>query len=115
MPNDGPSPELPAPPEAVPALVKPAAPPRSWVPNTFRALRHRNYRLYFIGQMISWVGTFVQTTALSWLAYQLTHLSKWPALIVLLQILPVFFLGPDRKSTRLNSSHLGISYAVFCL
>src|SRR5262245_29395648 len=27
----------------------------------------------------------------------------------------VAWIGPDRKSTRLNSSHLGISYAVFCL
>src|SRR5947199_10072026 len=30
------------------------------------------------------------------------------------KLLPLFYLG-DRKSTRLNSSHLGISYAVFCL
>src|SRR5690554_7658474 len=29
--------------------------------------------------------------------------------------LPLFFLGVDRKSTRLNSSHVRISYAVFCL
>src|SRR5438045_4787365 len=36
------------------------------------------------------------------------------------ELRPILFLGsgtdqPDRKSTRLNSSHLGISYAVFCL
>src|SRR6266511_1044810 len=66
----------------------------TWVPHAFRALRHRNYRLYFIGQIVSWTGTFVQSTALTWLAYQLTHESKWSALIAAAQILPGFFLGP---------------------
>lgn len=39
---------------------------------TFRALRHRNYRLFFYGQLVSLVGTWMQTTALSWYIYQLT-------------------------------------------
>jgi MFS family permease len=63
------------------------------LPSTFRALRHRNYRLYFCGQLISWTGTWVQTTALMWLAYDLTHESQWPGLISAAQILPTFFLG----------------------
>lgn len=37
-----------------------------------RALRHRNYRLFFLGQMISLVGTWMQTVAQSWLIYRLT-------------------------------------------
>lgn len=39
---------------------------------TFRALRHRNYSLFFYGQMVSLVGTWMQQTAMSWLVYQLT-------------------------------------------
>ncbi|HLX39963.1 MAG TPA: MFS transporter, partial [Ktedonobacteraceae bacterium] len=34
---------------------------------TFSALRHRNYRLFFFGQMISQIGTWMQTTAQAWL------------------------------------------------
>lgn len=40
--------------------------------HTFRALRHRNYRLFFVGQSISLIGTWLQQVAMSWLAYQLT-------------------------------------------
>ncbi len=39
---------------------------------TFRALRHRNYRLFFSGQLVSLIGTWMQTTALSWFIYQST-------------------------------------------
>ena len=62
--------------------------------STFRSLRHRNYLLYFSGQLVSLVGTWMQTTVLSWLAYAITNESKWPALIMAAQILPTFLLGP---------------------
>jgi len=39
---------------------------------TARALRHRNYRLFFAGQLISLIGTWMQTVAQSWLIYRLT-------------------------------------------
>ena len=39
---------------------------------TFRALRHRNYRLFFYGQLVSLIGTWMQQTAMSWLVYQIT-------------------------------------------
>src|SRR5579884_2940840 len=61
--------------------------------NTFRALRHRDYRLYFFGQLISVTGTWMQTTALTWLAYALTGQSAWAAIIMAAQLLPVFFLA----------------------
>src|SRR5277367_2489646 len=60
---------------------------------TFRSLRHRNYRLYFIGQMISLVGSWMQTTALMWLAYDMTHESKWPAFLMVAMIGPTLLLG----------------------
>src|SRR5881396_526019 len=41
--------------------------------HTFRALRHRNYRLFFWGQLVSLIGTWMQQTAMSWFVYQLTN------------------------------------------
>src|SRR5687767_455735 len=61
---------------------------------TFRSLRHRNYRLYFVGQLVSLVGSWTQITALTWLAHQLTHEAKWPAFLAAVQIGPTLLLGP---------------------
>lgn len=40
---------------------------------TFRAFKSRNYRLYFTGQSLSLIGTWMQKTAVSWVIYTLTH------------------------------------------
>src|SRR5213080_1919642 len=40
--------------------------------STFRALRHRNYRLFFYGQLVSLIGTWLQQTAMSWFVYEIT-------------------------------------------
>jgi MFS family permease len=56
---------------------------------TFIALRHRNYRLFFFGQMISLIGTWMQTTALAWLVLELTHNALLLGLVGALQFLPV--------------------------
>src|SRR6201985_434498 len=40
---------------------------------TFRAFKSRNYRLYFVGQSVSLIGTWMQKTAVSWVIYTLTH------------------------------------------
>lgn len=40
---------------------------------TFAAFKHRNYRLWFMGQLVSLVGTWMQTTAQGYLVFQLTH------------------------------------------
>jgi MFS family permease len=60
---------------------------------TFRSLRHRNYRLYFFGQLISLTGTWMQNAALALLAFQLTHRSLWPGLVSACQFLPTFLFG----------------------
>jgi MFS family permease len=44
---------------------------RRW-PSTFAALRHRNYQLWFVGQAISLMGTWMQSVVQGWLVYQLT-------------------------------------------
>jgi MFS family permease len=43
---------------------------------TFAALRHRNFRLFFSGQLVSLIGTWMQNTAQGWLVYEMTH-SRW--------------------------------------
>jgi len=45
-------------------------------PRTFRALKHRNYRLFFTGQGLSLIGTWLQQVAMGWLTYRLTG-SAW--------------------------------------
>src|SRR5574338_837262 len=40
--------------------------------SAWRALRHRNYRLYFWGQAVSLLGSWIQQVALGWLVYRLT-------------------------------------------
>ena len=56
---------------------------------TFVALRHRNYRLFFFGQLISQIGTWMQTTAQAWLVLELTHSALLLGLVGVLQFLPV--------------------------
>src|ERR1700740_3113150 len=41
--------------------------------NTFEPFKSRNYRLFFSGQSISLIGTWMQKTAVSWVVYSLTH------------------------------------------
>ena len=43
------------------------------ISNTFRAFKNRNYRLYFAGQSMSLIGTWMQKTAVSWVVYSITH------------------------------------------
>ncbi|MBF6600869.1 MAG: MFS transporter [Dehalococcoidia bacterium] len=56
---------------------------------TFRALRNRNYRLYFIGQSISLCGTWMQTIAQAWLVLELTNSKVALGTVTLLQFLPI--------------------------
>ena len=58
-----------------------------------RAFRHRNYRLFFAGQAISLVGTWMQQVAQGWLVLQLTHDPLWLGLVSLAQFGPVIILG----------------------
>ncbi len=59
-----------------------------------RALRHRNYRLFFIGQLISVSGTWMQSVAQSWLVYRLTGSAVWLGVVSFVALLPVFALAP---------------------
>ncbi|MEP6638540.1 MAG: MFS transporter [Chloroflexota bacterium] len=57
------------------------------------AFRHRNYRLFFGGQLISLVGTWMQQVAQAWLVLQLTHDPIWLGIVSAAQFLPVMVLG----------------------
>ncbi len=67
--------------------------PEHIVRGTFRSLRHRNYRLFFIGQLISLIGTWLQNTALGWLVWSLTHDSMMLGIMSFLSSIPVLFLS----------------------
>jgi predicted MFS family arabinose efflux permease len=77
-----------------------SSPSRLGVPSRQRglgALRHRHYRLYFGGQAISAVGTWMQSLALPWLALQLTHSALLVGGVLALQHLPAVAASPARS------------------
>ncbi len=59
-----------------------------------RALRHRNYRLFFIGQSISLIGTWMQRIAVAWLVYRLTRSAFMLGLVGFAGQIPLFVLAP---------------------
>jgi MFS family permease len=86
--------------------------------NTFSSLKIRNYRLYYIGQVISTSGTFMQSIAQAWLVLKLTDSGTALGVVTALQYLPILFLSPyggliaDRLSKRtilyVTQSTLGV-------
>jgi MFS family permease len=73
---------------------------------TFSSLYIRNYRLYYIGQIISTSGTFMQSVAQAWLVLKLTNSGAALGIATALQYVPILLLGPyggviaDRMSKR---------------
>ncbi len=61
--------------------------------SSFRALRHRNYRLIFTGQLVSMVGTWMQTVAQGWLVYRLSHQPALLGVVAFAGLAPAFLLG----------------------
>ena len=59
---------------------------------TFAALRHYNYRLFFFGQLVSVVGTWMQTVAIGWLVYQLSNSALTLGAVRFLTAIPITFL-----------------------
>lgn len=57
--------------------------------SSFRALRHRNFRLYWVGQLVSLVGTWMQSVAQGWLMHRLTDSAFMLGLLGFVQFLPV--------------------------
>ena len=72
----------------------------------FRSLRHRNFQLFFAGQLISLVGTWMQNVAEAWLIYRLTGSSLKLGAVAFCSQIPIFLLSPiggavvDRRNRR---------------
>jgi len=74
--------------------------------DTFAALKHRNFRLFFVGQLVSLTGTWMQATAQGWLVYQLTGSKVLLGTVAAVGTLPMLLLSlwggsvADRHSKR---------------
>jgi len=94
-------------------------------PEALRALRHRNFRLFFFGQLISLIGSWMQTTAQQWLVYRLTGSQLSLGLVTFLNFLPVLLLSlfmgvivdrfPRRRLLLLTQSAFSLLAAVLAL
>jgi MFS family permease len=60
---------------------------------TFRAFKSRNYRLFFAGQSVSLIGTWMQKTAVSWVIYTLTHSTFMLGLTLFASLFPSFLFS----------------------
>lgn len=84
----------------------------------FPALRHRNYRLFFFGQCISLIGTWMQNIGQSWLVLQLTKSALKLSLVNTVQFLPMMFFAlfagalvdrfPKRKVLIITQTSLAV-------
>lgn len=64
------------------------------LPVTLRALKHRNFQLFFGGQLISLIGTWMQNVAQAWLVYRLTGSSLLLGSVAFAGQIPVFLTAP---------------------
>jgi MFS family permease len=76
------------------ALVERSPVPAASQSRILRALRHRNYRLFFGGQTVSLVGTWITRIATAWLVYRLTHSAFLLGLVGFAGQIPTLFLAP---------------------
>ncbi|MGI4864333.1 MAG: MFS transporter [Janthinobacterium lividum] len=65
----------------------------SQLPSAFRAFQHRNYAFSFSGQSLSYIGTWMQRTAVSWVVYSLTHSTLMLGFTMFAQQFPSFVLS----------------------
>jgi MFS family permease len=77
-----------------------------YIRSGFPALQHRNFRLFWFGQCISLIGTWMQNIGQSWLVLELTHSALKLSIVTTMQFLPVMFFSlyagtlADRLSKR---------------
>lgn len=83
-------------------------PSATHAPRRLAAFDNRNFRLYFVGQVISSIGTWVQTLAVIWLVIELTNRSDRLGIAMALQFLPMLVLGAPAGvlADRIDNRHL---------
>jgi len=91
------------------------------MPEIVRALRHRNYRLYFAGQMFSLVGTWMQQIAMGWLTWRLTGSTLLLGVVSFAGQIPILLLAPlgglwsdraDRRRLLIGTQACALAQAV---
>lgn len=94
---------------------------RPLIAATFRSLRHRDFRLYFLGQVVSLHGTWMQNVAQAWLVYRLTESSFMLGLVAFCSLIPVLVFSlfggvladrRDRRRLLLAAHALGMVQAI---
>src|SRR5262249_33680737 len=89
--------------------------------HTFRALRHRNFRLFFTGQGLSVMGTWLQQVAMGWLTYRLSGSAWLLGMVAFCANIGILVLGPfagvvadrvDRRRGLLVTQSLMLSQAI---
>jgi MFS family permease len=86
--------------------IEQIAPPPPSADSTFAAMRHRNFQLYFGGQLISNIGTWMQIIAQAWVVYQIGHSELTLGLVAFASAIPILVISPwggvivDRVSRR---------------
>jgi MFS family permease len=85
-----------------------------------RALQNKNYRLFFFGQGLSLIGTWIQSVAMSWLAYRLTNSPMYLGIVGFSLQIPIFIAAPfggviadkfDRKKILIITQFLSMFQA----
>jgi MFS family permease len=84
---------------------------------TFRSLRYRNYRLFFAGQSISLIGTWIQRIATPWLVYDLTDSVFLLGLVGFVGQLPTFLISPFAGvfTDRWNRYHIMMATQILAM
>jgi MFS family permease len=114
-----------APPPVTPSFpqLSPQSQPIGGITRGFRALRVRNFRLFWISQVISLTGTWMQTTAQAWLVLKLTNSALAIGLVTTFQFLPVMIFAlyggvladrlPKRRTIIITQSIALIQAVIF--
>jgi MFS family permease len=88
------------------SVLEPASPARTGGNSIFAAMRHRNFQLYFGGQLVSNIGTWMQIIAQGWVVYQISRSELSLGLVAFASAIPVLVISPwggvvvDRVSRR---------------
>lgn len=91
------------------------------LPHSLRALRARDFRLYFTGQLVSVAGTWMQQIAMAWLAYKLTGSALVLGLLGFASQIPILLFGPlggvwsdrvDRRRLMMTTQALAMLQAL---
>src|SRR5271157_3372357 len=88
----------------------------------FRALKYKNYRLFFAGQGMSLIGTWMQRVATAWLVYRLTNSVVMLGVVGFVSQIPTFLISPfggvvadrmNRRTVFLVTQILAMAQALF--